>query len=119
MSALRVSRRAAEESSRIAVLQSLAAMAAFPAAYSGSSWPSFLSSVGTARAPPGSRTRLRPSSPARIQTPTTPLLAGQALLRLAQLGPITVRVPRELGELLEVVARLLRVAGGLGRLGRA
>src|SRR5262249_15380898 len=98
MSALRVSRRAAEENSRIAVFQSFAAMAAFPAAYSGSSWPSFVSSDGSARIAPGNRERPRPSRPTRILRPITSL-AGQTLLRLAQLGPITVGVPRELGEL--------------------
>src|SRR5215831_6961327 len=114
MSALRVSRRAAEESSRIAVGQSLAAMAAFPAAYSGSSCPSFVSSDGSASAPPGRRTRPRPSRPTAILTPITSLLAGQALLRLAQLWPVAVGVPRELGELLEVVPRLLRITRRLG-----
>src|SRR2546426_4598074 len=118
MSALRVSRRAAEESDRIAAFQSLAAMADFPAAYSGSSCPSFgASSVGSARVVPGSRARPRPSRPTEILTPITSLLAGQPLLRLAQLGPIAVRVPREPGELLEVLARLLRVSGELGGLG--
>src|SRR6266545_5308937 len=118
MSALRVSRRAAEESDRIAAFQSLTAMAAFPAAYSGSSCPSFgASSRGSARLVPGSRARPRPSRPTEILTPITSLLAGQPLLRLAQLGPIAVRVPREPGELFEVLARLLRVSGGLGGLG--
>src|SRR5215470_13195376 len=110
MSALRVSRRAAEESSLIAVLQSLAAMAAFPAAYSGSSCPSLVSSDGSARVAPGKRTRPRPSRPTAILMPITSSLAGQTLLQLAQLGPVAVGVPRELGELLEVVSRLLRVA---------
>src|SRR6266508_1061232 len=111
MSALRVSRRAAEESDRIA---------AFPAAYSGSSCPSFgASSRGSARLVPGSRARPRPSRPTEILTPITSLLAGQPLLRLAQLGPIAVRVPREPGELFEVLARLLRVSGGLGGLGHS
>src|ERR1700756_1152174 len=111
MSALRASRRAAEESDRIAALPSLAAMAAFPAAYSGSSCPSFgASSVGSAKDVPGSRARLRLSRPAEILTPITSFLAGQPLLRFAQLGPVTVRVPREPGELLEILARLLRVA---------
>src|SRR5262249_59951672 len=119
MSGLRVSRRAAEESCRIAVGQSLAAMAAFPAAYSGSSCPSFVSSDGSAKVAPGKRARLTPSRPTAILTPITSLLAGQALLRLAQLGPVAVGEPRELGELLEVIARLLRVAGALGRLRRA
>src|SRR5215471_13159486 len=119
MSALRVSRRAAEESSLIAVVQSLAAMAAFPAAYSGSSCPSFVSSDGSAKIMPGSRASPRPSTPTAILTPITSSLAGQALLRLAQLGPVAVGVPRELGELLEVVPRLLRIAGGLRRLRRA
>src|SRR5262245_47692578 len=119
MSALRVSRRAAEESDRIAALQSLAAMAAFPAAYSGSSCPSVgVSSVGSARAVPGSRARPRPSRPTEILTPITSSLAGQPLLRLAHLGAIAVRVPRHLNELLEVVARLLRVPGGIGGHGR-
>src|SRR5512144_718011 len=119
MSALRVSRRAAEESDRIAAFQSLAAMAAFPAAYSGSSCPCFgASSVGSARAVPGSRARPRPSRPTTSLTPITSSLAGQPLLRLAQLGPIAVRVPSEPGELLEVLARLLRVTGALGGLGR-
>src|SRR2546421_8187176 len=107
MSALRVSRRAAEESDRIAVFQSLAAMAAFPAAYSGSSCPSFgASSVGSANAVPGKRARPtpRPTNATEALTTITSLLAGQPLLRLAQLGPVAVRVSRQLDELLEVVA---------------
>src|SRR5262245_18749876 len=120
MSALRVSRSAAEESSRIAVLQSFAAMAAFPAAYSGSSCPSFdVSSVGSARITPGEWARPRPSRPTAILKPITPSLAGQTLLCFAKLRPIAVGVPRELGELPEVVARLLRVAGRFGGLGGA
>src|SRR5215831_11252791 len=119
MSALRVSRSAAEESNRIAVLQSLAAMAAFPAAYSGSSCPSLVFSDGSARAAPGKSARPRPSRPTAILMPITSSLAGQALLCFAKLGPIAVGVPRELGKLLEVVARLLRVAGRVGGLGGA
>src|SRR5215470_16849330 len=119
MSALRGSRSPAEDSSRIAVLQSLAAMAAFPAAYSGSSCPSFVSSDGSASAAPGKRARPRPSRPAAILMPITSSLAGQALLGFAKLRPIAVGVLRELGEPLEVVARLLRVAGSLGGLGGA
>src|SRR5439155_312290 len=99
MSALRVSRRAAEESDRIAAFQSLAAMAAFPAAYSGSSCPSFgASSVGSARVAPGSRARPKPSRPTEILTPITSLLVVLALgrpglgaedLDLDLAGPVT------------------------------
>src|SRR5262250_318870 len=84
------------------------------AAYSGSSCPSFVYSDGSASAAPGKRARPRPSRPTAILTPITSLLAGQALLRLAQLGPVAVAVPRELGELLEVVPRLLRITRRLG-----
>src|SRR5215471_729095 len=119
MSALRVSRRAAEESSLIAVLQSLAAMAAFPAAYSGSSCPSFVSSDGSPKVAPGKRARPRLSMPTAILTPITPLLTRQTLLQLAKLWPVAIAVPRKLGELLEVVTRLLCVTGGLRGLGRA
>src|SRR6266481_7258067 len=66
----------------------------------------------------GSKASPRPSRPTPILTPITSSLAGQPLLRLAQLGSIAVRVPREPGELLEVLARLLRVSRGLGGLGR-
>src|SRR5467141_1676601 len=65
----------------------------------------------------GSKASPRPSRPTPILTPITSSLAGQPLLRLAQLGSIAVRVPREPGELLEVLARLLRVSGDLGGLG--
>src|SRR5215467_13304142 len=110
MSALRVSRSAAEESDRIAAFQSFVAMAAFPATYSGSTCSFDASSVGSARILPGSRTRPRPSRPMTILAPITSPGAGQPLLRLAQVGPIAVRVLRQAGELLEVLSGLLRVS---------
>src|SRR5919108_3650774 len=122
MSAFRVSRRAAEESSRIAAFQFFAAMAAFPAEYSGSSCPSLgASSLGSAEIFPGSELRptASPTRATKILTPITSLLAGQPLLRLAQLRPVAVRVPRQPGKLLEVLTRLLHVTGGFGRLGGA
>src|SRR5712692_5765469 len=120
MSAFRVSRSAAEENDLIATFQFLASRAAFPAAKSGSSlvWAG-ASSVGSALAVAGSSTSPRPTRATVSLMPVTRSLAGQPLLHLAQLGPVAVRVACEARELLEVVTGLLRVAGGLGRLGRA
>src|SRR5215467_1813931 len=118
MSALRVSRSAAEESDRIAALQSFAATAAFPAAYSGSTCSFGASSVGSASILPGSRARPRLSRPMKILARITSSVAGQPLLRLAEFGPVAVRVLRQAGQLLEVLAGLLRVSRGFGRLGR-
>src|SRR5437879_11589499 len=119
MSALRVSRSAAEESALIAASQFFASMAAFPAAYSGSSCSAAgVSSFGSPAAVAGNSTRLRPTSETKTLTPITPSLARQPLLHLAQLEAIAVRGAREARELVEVVTRLLRVAGRLRRLGR-
>src|SRR5215469_16248716 len=103
MSALRVSRSAAEESDRIAALQSFAARAAFPAAYSGSTCPFDASSVGSARILPG-RARQRQSRPMTVLARITSSVAGQPLLRLAEFGPIAIRVLRQAVQLLEVLA---------------
>src|SRR5215831_19159547 len=118
MSALRVSRSAAEESDRIAAFQSFVAMAAFPATYSGSTCSFDASSVGSARILPGSRARPRLSRPMKILARITSSVAGQPLSRLAEFGPVAVRVLRQAGQLLEVVTGLLCVSRGLGGLGR-
>src|SRR5437870_1773506 len=108
MSALRVSRSAADENERIAAFQSFAAMAALPAASSGSRCAAGgVSSVGSALVVAGGTARPTTSSPTGILPRITSLLAGHPLPRLAHLGTIAVRVLRESRELLEVVARLL------------
>src|SRR5215471_10729345 len=117
MSALRVSRSAAEESDRIAALQSFAATAAFPAAYSGSTCSFDASSVGSARILAGCRARPRLSRPMKILARITSSVAGQPLFRLAKFGSVAVRVLRQAGQLLEVLTGFLRVSRGLGRLG--
>src|SRR5256885_7737203 len=67
----------------------------------------------------GSSASPRPRSATKTLTPVTASLARQPLLRLAQLGPIAVRVAGQTEQLLVVIACLLGVAGRLGRLGRA
>src|SRR3989449_8414922 len=120
MSALRVSRSAAEENALIAASQFFASMAVFPAAYSGSSCSAAgVSSFGSPTAVAGKSAKPRPTSATETLTPITQLFARQPLLHLAQLGAVTVRVARETCQLVEVVTRLFRVARRLRGLGHA
>src|SRR5437016_799249 len=119
MSALRVSRSAAEESVLIAASQRFASMAAFPAAKSGSSCaPAGVSSAGSAATAPGSSASARPSSATDARRPLTALLARHAPLHPAQLRAVAVLVAREARELVRVLSRLFRVAGRLRAAGR-
>src|SRR5262249_38406607 len=103
-----------------AVAHSFASMAAFPATKSGSSCvPAGPSLVASAPAVAGSRTSVQPSTTADRRRPRTPLLARHAPPHSRKLGTLAFRVLGEACKLVTVLARLLRVAGGLRRLGRS